>query len=302
MTPQVSIVIPTYNRANTIIPTLESVFAQTFTDYEIIVIDDGSTDDTEQVLAPYMENIRYIKQLNQGSAAARNHGMQLAEGKLIAFLDSDDLWKPDKLAAQVTYMDAHPTIGMSYTYYLRVTDDLTPIELIDGQDRQGRIYRDLLRGCEIDTSTVMMRDTVRQVVGAFDITFDLMQDVDYWIRIAQHFEIGIIPEILTAYRVHSGNKPKATQRVLDLRIKLLDKHFQDGHNLGFFFKHRTYGQFYVRSLQQWLAEGNLKLAQHYAKEGWLHLLLSAGGPLVLARVLFRTLLPPTLQARLRGRA
>ena len=110
--PRVSVVIPTYNDAEYLSEAIESVLAQTYTDYEIIVIDDGSADNTRQVLDPYQDKIRYIYQKNQGVAAARNRGINLARGELIAFLDADDLFLPDKLQQQVTLFDVQPHLGM----------------------------------------------------------------------------------------------------------------------------------------------------------------------------------------------
>ena len=116
--PTVSIVIPSYNRAHLIAQTLASVAAQTFTDYEVLVIDDGSKDNTEEVMRPWCEQdsrIHYVKQANGGVSTARNHGLRLARGEFIAFLDSDDLWSPWKLALQVQLMRALPHIGMMWT-------------------------------------------------------------------------------------------------------------------------------------------------------------------------------------------
>jgi len=110
--PRVSVIIPTYNRAQMLVECLESVISQTFTDYEVIVIDDGSTDDTGELVKPYLDRIEYIKHENKGNAAARNSGLDIARGELIAFLDSDDLWLPGKLEREVDYLDGHPDVDM----------------------------------------------------------------------------------------------------------------------------------------------------------------------------------------------
>src|SRR3990170_2838516 len=116
--PKVSVIIPTYNREKYIVETLQSVFAQTFTDYEVIVIDDGSTDNTADVLRPYLDRIVYIRKPNGGQGSARNVGIKVAKGEYIAFLDSDDLWMPEKLELQVKYLDNNKDAGLVFTDYL----------------------------------------------------------------------------------------------------------------------------------------------------------------------------------------
>ncbi|MFS8117396.1 MAG: glycosyltransferase family 2 protein, partial [Microcoleus sp.] len=110
--PQVSVIIPAYNGDRYIVQAVESVFAQTYTNWEIIVVDDGSTDETHQVLQPYLDKIRYIYQENRGVAAARNRGIQEAKGEFIAFLDQDDFFLPDKLAAQIALFRQQPSLGI----------------------------------------------------------------------------------------------------------------------------------------------------------------------------------------------
>ncbi|MBI3009552.1 MAG: glycosyltransferase family 2 protein, partial [Candidatus Omnitrophica bacterium] len=113
--PLVSVIIPTYNRASMLREALESVRHQTVKDLEILVIDDGSTDETTQVVAGFGEPAIYFKQLNQGVAAARNLGIRKSRGVFVAFLDSDDLWYPQKLERQIDYLSTHPDIGLLYT-------------------------------------------------------------------------------------------------------------------------------------------------------------------------------------------
>ena len=111
--PRVSVVIPTYNRAGCLPRAIDSVLAQTFDDYEIIVIDDGSSDNTSEVLAAYGDRVCVVKQVNQGVSAARNHGIRVARGEFVAFLDSDDEWLPRKLEAQVQYLNSHSDVGFA---------------------------------------------------------------------------------------------------------------------------------------------------------------------------------------------
>ena len=120
--PRVSVIIPTYNREKYIAETINSVLDQTFSDYEIIVVDDGSADNTERLIREqFADEVIYLSKPNGGPASARNMGMRVAKGEYIAFLDSDDLWLPEKLAIQTRFMDAHPEIGLTYSWALTKT-------------------------------------------------------------------------------------------------------------------------------------------------------------------------------------
>ena len=113
--PLVTVVIPTYNRADYIAETIESVLSQTYRNIEVIVIDDGSTDGTAQVVAPFIPRVSYVQQENAERGASRNHGLRLARGKYVAFLDSDDVWLPTKVADDVAYLEARPDVGLIHT-------------------------------------------------------------------------------------------------------------------------------------------------------------------------------------------
>src|SRR3990172_11149387 len=113
--PKVSVIIPTFNCEEYIEETLSSVLFQTFTDFEVIVVDDGSTDNTIKVIKPYLDKISYIQKDNGGQGSARNLGISLAKGEYLAFLDSDDLWLPDKLSLQVGYMENNPNVSLTFT-------------------------------------------------------------------------------------------------------------------------------------------------------------------------------------------
>ncbi len=200
----VSVIIPTYNRSDLLKRALNSVLRQTFQDFEVIVVDDGSTDNTALVMSNfYGPHIRYIRQpKNSGVAAARNRGLREARGEFIAFLDSDDAWKPDKLMLQVGQFRRGPDrVGLMYT----------GVETIAGATRKihtphlrGYLYPDLLRRNVIHgTSGVMIRREVIETVGYFDETFTVMQDYEYWLRISEFFFVDYVPEALTVYYDHS---------------------------------------------------------------------------------------------------
>lgn len=205
----VSVIIPTYNRANLLNKGVESVLRQTFSDFEIIIVDDGSTDCTKEVVSRFQDDrIVYVCQANQGRSAARNRALDIARGKYIAFLDSDDEYLDTKLADQVAYMESHQQIGMVYT----------SAECIDEQDRllrgrtykancAGKIYKQVafFRPVTITLPTVMLRREVLDAVGRFDTQMERFEDTDLWRRIAKRFDVGAMQQITCRLRTHSDN-------------------------------------------------------------------------------------------------
>src|SRR3990172_7360951 len=180
--PKVSVIIPTYNREKYIVETLQSVFEQTFTDYEVIVIDDGSTDNTSVVLKPYLDRIVYIRKPNGGQGSARNVGIKKAKGEYIAFLDSDDLWLPEKLEIQVRYLDGHPEAGLVFTDMVIFCQDESGMhqELKEIHYRGGDIsFRTLLKWNFVPNLTVMARQSCINTAGLFDESRDLIGIEDY---------------------------------------------------------------------------------------------------------------------------
>ncbi len=208
--PKVSVIIPTYNRAGYIVKTLESVFAQTYTDYEVIVVDDGSTDDTEEVLKPYYDRIIYIRKENGGQGSARNVGIKLAKGEYVAFLDSDDLWLPEKLEIQVKFMDDNPEVGLVFSDFVVFYEDDTGC-LIEMRKvhLQGKelTFQSLFHRNFIPTLTVLVRKSCIDDVGLFDESRELIVGEDYemWLRIAMRYRLAHVPEVLAKYRHHDNN-------------------------------------------------------------------------------------------------
>lgn len=205
--PLVSVIIPTYNSSEFIRETLESVFAQTYKNLEIIMVDDGSRDDTREILATYSDRVRWVAQDNAGPAAARNHGISLAQGELICFLDSDDLWEPNKLEQQVRFFLGHPEYGLISTEMStfnetgvlrsRVKADIYHI-------KNGRVMRDLLFGNWIQTSGVMVRKQCIDEVGGFTVEKGLWgEDWILWMQIAARHPIYFLEEPLAKIRQRS---------------------------------------------------------------------------------------------------
>lgn len=204
--PRVSVIIPTYNRAHYIAETIHSVFEQNFNDYEVIVIDDGSTDNTEEVIKPYLDKITFIRKENGGPASARNEGIKIAEGEYIAFLDSDDLWLPEKLDYQLNYMAAYRDVGLTFTDAEVISggNNETRKIIFTGQDLS---IKGLFERNFIPTLTVMVRKACIDNAGLFDESkgFIGVEDYDMWLRIAMRYRLGHIPKILARYRRHANN-------------------------------------------------------------------------------------------------
>ena len=203
--PTVSVIIPTYNRAEMVKEAIQSVLVQTYTDYEIIVVDDGSTDNTCDVVAGLSDKVRYLHQQNAGPSSARNRGIHLARGKYIAFLDSDDLFLPAKLEKQVACMERNPEVILSHTSYQRVNADGRYIESVRSGTFSGHVYPKIIRRCPITTPTVMIR---RQSTGQ-DLRFEENvfpgEDIILWTRLARESPVLGIDEPLTRVRIHESN-------------------------------------------------------------------------------------------------
>jgi glycosyltransferase involved in cell wall biosynthesis len=226
----VSVVIPAYNAAGFIGEAVDSVLAQTFPPLEIIVVDDGSTDDTEGALEPYGSKVQFVRQANGGPSAARNRGVRMATGSLVAFLDADDTWLPGKLARQVACLDGRPRVGLVHTALLRWDQALNTYSPGDPARRLyvGDCYERLLWASPIMPSTVLLRRECFDTAGYFDEDIRGPEDWELWARVGQHYEFASIDEPLVHYRVHAANLTRnrlgLELAVLVLLGKLWDRH------------------------------------------------------------------------------
>ena len=208
--PKVSVIIPTYNRADFIEDAVESVLCQTYKDYEIIIVDDGSTDGTEDVLQKYHNKIRYIYKSNGGEASARNTGIKHAQGAYIAFLDSDDLWLPERLKFGVQALDADKNIGLFFADCNRVFNGERESKTFFDYYKPyaGFVFKQLFMRCFIPMPTVILRKECFQKVGIFSESptpcadYDCT-DYDMWLRVSACFKIDYIKMPLAIYRIHS---------------------------------------------------------------------------------------------------
>ncbi|NND88735.1 MAG: glycosyltransferase family 2 protein [Flavobacteriaceae bacterium] len=195
----ISIVLPTYNRKDDVTRAIDSVLAQTYSNFELIVIDDGSNDGTEQALRTYKESIVYYYQENQGVAKARNFGCRKASGNWIAFIDSDDCWKPEKLAKQMAFIDKYPSIGLCYTDAYRHFPDGSIKGKPERVKKHASICQDfksVIRDPYFGMPTVMVKKELLKKIDWFDESLKTAEDLDMYLKIASYAMVGYVHEKL----------------------------------------------------------------------------------------------------------
>jgi glycosyltransferase involved in cell wall biosynthesis len=204
--PKVSIIIPTYNRAHLLVRAIRSVLNQTFQDFELIVVDDASIDNTQEIVKAFGEGrIKYIKHKeNKGGSAARNTGIKLSKGIYIAFLDDDDEWLPTKLEKQIDrFRKSSDRVGLVYSW-AEIIDDKGNLIMKFHSTKKGKVLREIFKGNFIPSSTVIVKKSCFDKVGLFDESFTSCQDREMWTRIASKYEVEVVPEYLARHHRHSG--------------------------------------------------------------------------------------------------
>ncbi len=223
----ISIIIPVYNRAVTIQATIDSVLQQTFLDFELIIVNDGSTDRILEILSHYTDpRIKVFSFSHAGAAVSRNRGLELASGKYIAFLDSDDLWTPDKLTAQLNALQTHPEAAVAYSW----TDYIDQWGNWQKAGRHitvnGEAYAQMLLTNFLENgSNPLIRRYACDVVGGFDESLTGGQDWDFYLRLAANFLFVNVPAVQVFYRVHSDSISANITRQEQQVVKVLNKAF-----------------------------------------------------------------------------
>lgn len=205
--PLVSVVIPTYNHARYVAQAIESVLNQTYPHIEIIVIDDGSTDNTAEVVRPYLERIKYIYKQNGGTSSALNYGINHSSGKYVCWLSADDMFVPEKTSKQVFLMESHASLGFCYTSFTIVDAAGNPLDAINSfyYNNPRDMVLKLMEGCFINGSSVMMLKSAVEKLGGFDETLPTAHDYDMWLRLLKNYSYGFLDEQLLKYRWHGEN-------------------------------------------------------------------------------------------------
>ncbi len=222
--PCVSVIIPTYNRAALVQEAVAAVLAQTCRDWELLVVDDGSTDGTSNALAGLGGSLRVLRSpRRRGVSAARNLGIAAARGEWLAFLDSDDLWLPEKLERQMAFMAAHPRLLISQTEETWVRRGVRVNPPRTHKKEGGRIFLRSLERCLVSPSAVVVHRSLLDEHGGFDENLPAAEDYDLWLRLAWRYEVGLLPEPLVIKR---GGHPDQLSRQWGLdrwRIQALIK-------------------------------------------------------------------------------
>ena len=297
-TPAISVVIPTRNRRQYIGQTLDSVFAQSFKDYEIIVVDDGSTDGTGDSLASLIrkKKIRYEHQDARGVSAARNRGVGLARSPYIAFLDSDDLFLTTKLEKQMQVFARDPKLGFVHCNFSKFDDQGNDLGIRDTSLFQGQIYPWILHEWSVLMAMpcMVIRADVLNEVRGFDENMDWAEDLDLWRRIARRYRVGVVPEVLVKVRVHSASATFERSGGEEGFRRYLDKAFAEDRSLGWAFRQRAYGKMFAKLGQNLLGEGSherMSLVRRYSLKAMLTWPLQFGALLAF----FASFLPRRLR-------
>ena len=229
--PRVSVVTAAYNAAAFIEDTLASALGQSLTDLELIVIDDGSKDDTAEVvrrIGAKDPRVRLLEQQNRGLAATRNRGLLESRGEMVAFLDHDDLWHREKLALQVALLDERPAAGVASCYSALIDQDHNCIGWRYGGNADGDVYREMLEWDMVSGGSVaLIRRTAIEAVGCFDETLPMRSDWDMWIRLARRYPFVTVPRALVGYTRSPFSSSRGYERMAEAGSRVLEKAQRD---------------------------------------------------------------------------
>jgi glycosyltransferase involved in cell wall biosynthesis len=268
----VSVVIPTYNQSQFLGAAIDSALSQSIPSLEVIVVDDGSTDDTERLLAGYRDRVRSIRQKNLGVGAARNNGARIAKGSLLAFLDSDDIWLPQKLSFQIQRFEKEPALGLVHC----------GLEFIDGQ---GTAIGSETDGLEGDVSVHMLlfrrpvilgggsgaviRKAIFDELGGFDPCLSTSADWDLYYRIASRSRVGFVPDVLLRYRIHTGNMHRNIDAMEQDMLLAFEKAFREPEPSLCRIRRQCYGNLHTVLAGSFYAAGEYRGFFRHAARAFL---------------------------------
>jgi len=255
-----SVVIPVYNAEAFIAETIESALNQTISEHEVIVVNDGSTDDSEKEILRFAGRIVYISRENRGVSASRNEGALIAKGEYIAFLDQDDLFMPEKLERMSSFLDSNPGYAMAYSLGGRIDATGNPLPIKKMPEYSGDIFPKLYMHCYIAPSMVLCRKRFFVDAGMFQERFSSEgEDYDLFLRISSLAPVGIIREDLVKYRVHLDNTSKSKEQLAPFRMEeVLEQftpHLLKNYRLGWWLHRRRMAKIYREQARVFLQQG-----------------------------------------------
>lgn len=270
--PKVSIIIPAYNAMTYLPETIETVLSQTFTDFEVLVVNDGSTDRTVEWISQLTEaRLRLISQSNQGLSRARNTGITSAQGEYVALLDADDLWESTKLEKQVRCLDENPEVGLVYTWTALADQNGKPTGRIVASHANGNVWQKLTETNIVACgSNPLIRRSCFETVGLFSTDLSSCEDRDMWLRIAKEYPFAVVKEPLVRYRQHRGNMSKNLQTMLEATRTVIERAFHSAPTELLHLRNRSYGS--VNLYLGWKAIENMdyKQAIHFRQQACAH--------------------------------
>ena len=260
----VSIIIPNYNHGQYLAAAIQSVLNQEYRHFEIIIVDDGSTDNSRDVVVQFGDKVNYIWQKNQGLSAARNTGINAAAGEYVGLLDADDMYEPDFMSTLVSLMANRPGIDGVYCGYQFVDHENFPLAQVEARAiPDGQLYQALLDSNFLVPESMLVRKHCYDIVGPFDVALRACEDWDMWLRISSRYNIVGTTQVLTRHRIVPGSMSADPKRMLDNRIAVLNKHFGGEPNMdGDKHIKQAYGRAYLASCVEYLQFGD----QDKAKE------------------------------------
>jgi hypothetical protein len=265
---EVSVVIPYFNRAQWLELAVDSVLGQTFQDFEVIVVDDGSEERTVLRDSATDPRIRYVRQEHQGASAARNHGVRLARGKYVAFLDADDLFEPNKLTVQVGQMQDMPDVALSHTSYRRIDATGNDLEDVRSGTFSGVVYPSIVTQCPIATPTVMVRKDVFDAQGLeFPESVASGEDTMLWIDFARWNRILGIDQVLAKVRIHGRNAYSNPRVQYEAGLEILERAFQRDPSFPLAFRRRALARVCIAAGHSFLLQGDRSRALRCVARG-----------------------------------
>ena len=272
-TPLVSVIIPTHNRAALVVEAIDSVLRQTYAQLEVLVVDDGSTDETPEVLRQQAQKdprVRFVRHENRGVAAARNTGLSHARGELIGFCDSDDVLLSRKLERQVAYLADHPEAGMVYSDVRLIRDGQveTASYFSERAPREGWVFPDLLERNFIPNVSILARKAGMETAGRFNESLRSSEDYDFWLRFCQLFQVGYLPEVLVDVRQFGDNLTQEG-RHYETHLQVLKSVAENGvRKVSPMVIRRAYARTYLSMGYDFLVGGRFSSARAAFLKSW----------------------------------